>query len=93
MENRIYYNILYDYYGTLFTETQKKYFEAYYFNNLSLTEIAADFNVTKNAISKTLKEVISKLAYYETNLHLYQNKAKIKKLLDATEFEKIAAYL
>lgn len=93
MEDRLYYNNLYDYYAGLLTETQRTYFEAYYFNNLSLTEIAESYNVSKNAISKTLREVTNKLDYYEANLNLNENKVKIINLLDAEIIKKIEDYI
>ena len=93
MEERVYYSNLYDYYASLLTEIQREYFEEYYFNNLSLTEIAESFSVSKNAISKTLKEVNNKLDYYEANLSLHKNKEKISKLLDQETFEKIEEYI
>ena len=40
MEEVVYYNKLYDMYGELLTDTQKKYFEDYYFNNLSYSEMS-----------------------------------------------------
>ena len=93
MENRVYYISLYDYYASLLTDVQKSYFEEYYFNNLSLTEIADNFDVSKNAISKTLKEVITKLDYYENNLKLYSNKENIEKIIDKDILEKIEDYI
>ena len=93
MENTIYYNALYDYYANLLTDTQKDYYEAYYFHNLSLTEIADNYQVSKNAISKTLKEVINKLLYYEDKLKLYTNKEAITKLLNEEELIKIDEYI
>ena len=93
MDNRIYYNDLYDYYANLLTETQKSYYEAYYFNNLSLTEIADNYNVSKNAISKTIKEVVNKLLYYEEVLKLHSNKEQITKLLSNEELTKISDYI
>ena len=36
MEDYVYYNELYDLYGNLLTDKQRKYFEDYYFNNMSL---------------------------------------------------------
>ena len=55
MEEIIYYSALFDYYQNLLTDVQRKYFEDYYFNNLSLQEIADSYDVSRNAISKTLK--------------------------------------
>ena len=93
MEDIIYYSALYDYYGKLLTETRQNYFEEYYFNNLSLQEIADNYKVSKNAISKTIIEVNNKLDYYEENLNLYKNKKQIKKILDNKEIEKINKYI
>ena len=61
MEEIIYYSALFDYYQNLLTDVQRKYFEDYYFNNLSLQEIADSYDVSRNAISKTLKEIKEKL--------------------------------
>ena len=38
--------ILYDYYGNLLTSSQQNYFVEYYFNNLSLSEISENLNVS-----------------------------------------------
>ena len=40
MEDVVYYNNLYDLYGELLTDKQREYFEDYYFNNLSFSEMA-----------------------------------------------------
>ena len=61
MDELVYYNELFDYYGELLTEKQKEYFKFYYFDNLSLSEIAEENNISRNAVSKTLKEVKEKL--------------------------------
>ena len=39
MEKKLYLTILYEYYKDLLTEKQKEYFEDYYFDNLTLSEI------------------------------------------------------
>lgn len=75
------YIILFDYYGELFTEKQKEYFMDYYFNNLTLQEIADNNFVSKNAVHKNLKEITQKLDYYESKLNLYSNKQKIQKII------------
>lgn len=81
MDNRIYLINLYDYYSDLLTEKQKEYFESYYFDNLSLQEISENTNVSRNAISKQIKEVINKLEYFEDKLKLYNKSLKIKELI------------
>ena len=77
----IYYVELFDYYGELFTDKQKEYFKDYYFNNLTLQEIALNNNVSRNAIHKNLKDIIKKLDYYESKLNLYSNRKKIDEII------------
>ena len=74
MEEIIYYSALFDYYQNLLTDVQRKYFEDYYFNNLSLQEIADSYDVSRNAISKTLKEVKERLDFYESVLTLHKKR-------------------
>ncbi|MDD2409711.1 MAG: hypothetical protein PHD03_03220 [Bacilli bacterium] len=93
MENVIYYTYLFDYYKELLTITQKTYFEDYYFNNLSLQEVADNNKISKNAISKTIKEVLNKLDYFEEKLKLYHNYGQIKNTLNKDDFKKIEDYI
>ena len=78
---------LFDYYGELFTDKQKEYFKDYYFNNLTLQEIADNNNVSRNAVHKNIKDILSKLDYYEEKLKLYSNKIKIEKLIENLDIE------
>ncbi len=82
MEEIIYYSELYDLYGLLLTDKQREYFENYYFNNLSLGEMAENYNVSRNAIHKQLKIAISKLEEYEEKLKLH---VKLRKLNEAIQ--------
>lgn len=88
MDNRIYYINLFDWYGELLTEKQQNYFEDYYFNNLTLSEISENEGVSRNAINKQLHSVLEKLDYYEEKLELYEKTNKIKKVLENVD-EKI----
>jgi len=81
MDNREYLVIIYDYYSELLTTTQKEYFELYYFDNLSLSEIANNLGKSRNAIHKNIKNITSKLTEYETKLQLYTKQKKIEQLL------------
>ena len=55
MENRDYLIILYDYYGEILKEENRKYFEDYYFDNLSLKEIAENSGISRNAVHKHIR--------------------------------------
>jgi len=81
MEDIIYFNNLYDLYGSLLTEKQKGYFEDYYFSNLSLSEMAENYNVSRNAIFRQIHIVTDKLEDYEKKLHLYERNQKIIHLI------------
>lgn len=83
MEEVVYYNKLYDMYGELLTDTQKKYFEDYYFNNLSYSEMSESYGVSRNAIFKQLKFVTNKLIEYEDKLKLLDKINKISKIISS----------
>ena len=80
--DRIYLNDLYDLYNSLLSDKEKLTFEDYYQNDLSLSEIAQNYNVTRNAIHKSIKNVENKLTSYEDKLKLYKKKQEILKLID-----------
>lgn len=82
------YTYLFDYYGELFTDKQKEYFEDYYFNNLTLQEIADNNNISRNAVHKILKDMLKKLDYYEEKLNLYSNKKKLEVIIKDIDEEK-----
>ncbi len=81
MDKTIYLTNLYDYYGELLTKKQQSYFEDYYFNNLSLSEIAENENVSRNAAYSQIKNAEEKLNYYEDILNLYNKSKEIKKII------------
>ncbi len=80
MNNTIYYNDLFDIYGELLTEKEKEYFKLYYFDNLSLSEISDNNNVSRNAVHKSIKTVEDKLKFYENKLHGYELLNELHKL-------------
>ncbi len=81
MDKKIYLSNLYDYYKELFTDKQKMYFEDYYFNDLSLSEIAENSSVSRNAVFNQLKIMEEKLIELENCLKLDEKKKKIINLL------------
>ena len=77
MESRLYLSSLYDIYGTLLTDKQRKYFENYYFDNLSLSEISENEEISRNAIHKHINDAVSKLQSLEKELKIYEKNKKI----------------
>ncbi len=94
MEERNYLIGLFEYYKKLLTDKQNKYFIDYYYDNLTMEEIAINDNISKNAVSKQLKIIKDKLEYYEKNLKLYSNNLSIKSIIkDKQLLEKIIKYI
>ena len=81
MDKVIYLTNLFDYYGELLTDKQQAYFKYYYFDNLTLSEIAENESVSRNAVHKQIKDAENKLIHYESILKQYQNYAKIKDII------------
>ena len=77
MEERDYLIMLYDFYSELLSDKQKEYFEAYYFNNLSLGEISENIGISRNAIHKSIKLIENKLYFYEEKLNLYRKRNEL----------------
>ena len=82
MDKYIYLNELYDCYKELFTSKQREYFEEYYFDNLSLSEIADNYQVTRNAVHNELKHMENRLQELEEKLKMNEKKNKIIEILD-----------
>lgn len=89
MNKRDYLIILYDYYGELLKEDSKKYFEDYYFDNLSLGEISENYLISRNAVHKHIKNAEEKLEFYEEKLGLYKKDELIKRKISDIKDEKI----
>ena len=85
MDNRTDMIILYDNYKELLTQKQQDYFEGYYFENESLQELSEEFQVSRNAIHKQVKETEEKLLEYEKKLKLYEKRKQIMKLIEPLE--------
>lgn len=96
MEHNIYLMDLFDYYSELLTDKQRITFTDYYFNNLTLSEISENNQVSRNAVHKQVKDVEEKLLTFESKLKLYEKKNKIISILagkDKEIIEKIKEYI
>ena len=85
MEEFVYYNYLFDIYGSLLTSKEQETFTDYYHEDLSLAEIASDNSVSRSAVQKTIKTVIDKLNYYESKLNLYKKYSGLRDSLNITD--------
>ena len=91
MKDFVYYNYLFDIYCDLLTENEVATFKDYYQEDLSLSEIADEKNVSRSAIQKTVKNVLDKLNLYESKLHVYANNSKLYEALDMDNINDIKA--
>ena len=68
MEKNVKISILLDIYGKLLTQKQYKLLDDYYNNDLSLSEIAENENITRQAVRDNLKKGENNLFEYEEKL-------------------------
>lgn len=76
---------LYDRYQGLLTTKQRMYFEQYYFDDFSITEISENQEVSRNAVHDLIKRTIQKLYDYEEKLGLYEQAKRQAKILEQLE--------
>ena len=88
-EKYIYYNNLFDIYSELLTDKEKETFSLYYQEDLSLSEIADNNNISKSAVGKMVKTILEKLDNYEKILKIYNTKKQLLVLLQEEEIEKL----
>ncbi|MBS4750547.1 putative DNA-binding protein [Granulicatella sp. zg-ZJ] len=81
MEKTAYMSMLYDFYGGLLTAKQKEYLELYYEQDLSLSEISEELNVSRQAVYDNIKRSEQILAHYESVLRLIEQYAVNEKHL------------
>ena len=77
LEKSIYINELYDLYGSLLTKKQQEIIELYYCDDLSLSEISEQFNISRNAVYDCLKKGIKQLENYEKELKLLEKEKNL----------------
>ena len=80
-------NLLMDCYMDLLTDKQQDYLTLYYTEDLSLSEIAEDLNVSRNAVYDNLKRAVHLLEEYEEKLHLLHKHQQRLDLIDRIEQE------
>ena len=75
-------SLLYDFYGQLLSKRQKEVMELYHEENLSLSEIAAEFDISRQGVHDALKNAEKSLKSYEEKLGLL---AKFQKSSEAVK--------
>lgn len=81
MDKRFEQTLLYDFYGELLTEHQKKIYEAVIFEDLSYAEAADQFSVSRQAVHDNVRRTEMLLRSYEEKLGLVDRFVKTKELV------------
>lgn len=74
--------LLYDFYGELLTEHQKRIYEQFVIEDLSLSEIAEDEGISRQGVHDLIKRCNKALIGYEEKLHLVEKFLSIKEKLE-----------
>ena len=89
MESLVRQSMLYDFYGELLTEHQKKIYEDVVYNDLSLAEIAAEHGISRQGVHDMVRRCNRTLQGYEEKLHLIrrfmQARENVMRLQELTE--------
>ncbi|MBR4027554.1 MAG: DNA-binding protein [Lachnospiraceae bacterium] len=78
MEQKMELTYLYDFYGELLNEHQRRIYEDFVFNDLSLGEIASEEGISRQGVSDMIKRCTKKLLDYEEKLHLVSKFLAVK---------------
>ena len=82
MEEKVEQAYLYDFYGELLNEHQRRIYEDFVFNDLSLGEIASCEGVSRQGIHDLIKRCNRLLEGYEEKLHLVKKFIEAKKSVE-----------
>lgn len=89
MEKFVEQTLLYDFYGELLNEHQRSIYKDAVFNDLSLSEIADDYGISRQGVHDLIKRVNKTLMGYEDKLHLIEKfittKSKIHQINDLSD--------
>lgn len=75
-------NLLYDFYGNLLTKRQREVMYLYHEENYSLSEIADEFQISRQGVHDALKNAEKSLNDYEEKLGLVDRFDKTEKVIN-----------
>ena len=78
MEKIVEQTLLYDFYGELLTEHQRRIYEDVVFNDYSLSEVAQELGISRQGVHDNLKRCSRILEDYENKLHLVEKFVSIR---------------
>ncbi len=97
MDDIVRRNLLYDFYGELLTDHQKMIYEDAIYQDYSLSELAGQYNISRQGVHDLLRRCDRILEGYEDKLHLVERflvlkekAAMIEKMTDDENIRKLA---
>jgi len=95
MERIFEQTLLYDFYGELLTEHQQKIYEDAVYNDMSLSELASEYGISRQGVHDLIKRCDRILQGYESKLHLVEKftgaKEKIREIEQLTQLDSVSA--
>lgn len=86
MEKIVAQSLLFDFYGELLTSHQQKVYQDAVFNDMSLSEVADNYGISRQGVHDLLKRCDKAMEEYEDKLHLIAKFTLIRdKLKDIQE--------
>ncbi len=77
--------MLFDFYGSLLTEKQQQIIKSYFYNDLSLSEIADNIGISRQGVYDHLHRSEENLEDYEAKLGLLEKYNRIRKNINDLE--------
>ncbi|MCR5355917.1 MAG: DNA-binding protein [Lachnospiraceae bacterium] len=81
MERIVEQNLLYDFYGELLTEHQRRIYESAVYEDLSLKELSDEYGITRQGVHDLIKRCDKILQGYEDRLHMIARFESVKELV------------
>ncbi|MFJ8063849.1 putative DNA-binding protein [Psychrobacillus sp. NPDC096426] len=75
-------NFLFDFYQALLTDKQRSYMQLYYLDDLSLGEIAEEYDISRQAVYDNIRRTEAMLEEYEEKLNLFTKFEKRQETID-----------
>jgi len=88
MEKNLEFTQLYEIYGEMLTARMQDIFEQYYYSDLSLREIAANNNISYQAVNDSIKKSQKQLLEYENKIKALEMKKDILFLIENSKNSK-----
>ena len=86
-DNIAHVSLLFDFYGKLLTKRQREVMELYYEENLTLAEIADEFEISRQGVHDALKNAEKALKGYEEKLGLVEKLQQSRQAIEQIDTE------